>query len=316
MDSARLKAHFRILVHTSWHKTIAVNVRARGLDGVRSLPIIIERGAKVQFGKYSTLLIHHSCRRASILVQRGCEFQIDGGLILGGRAIFGRESEIYVAKEAALTFGSGLKVNSFLSLNCLKAISFGDDCSISWNVTLMDSDFHPIYDRDGKRINPNKPIQVGDRVWLGHHVLVQKGITVSSGAIVGSGSIVCKDLTEQNTIYAGNPAKITRRDVVWKRSAEADMGEDLPANDELTDRSTAMPAMHPQPERNLSAVEVRDDGLVWSELLQRSNVESPSLKRTGVAAPRGESSSLANVLGPTERLAADAPHPTNALDLR
>jgi maltose O-acetyltransferase len=41
-------------------------------------------------------------------------------------------------------------------------------------------------------------------------VTVLSGVTVGENAIVGAGSVVLKDVPE-NTIVAGNPAKVIRR---------------------------------------------------------------------------------------------------------
>jgi acetyltransferase-like isoleucine patch superfamily enzyme len=45
---------------------------------------------------------------------------------------------------------------------------------------------------------------------LGSSVTVLSGVTVGENAIVGAGSVVLKDVPE-NTIVAGNPAKVIRR---------------------------------------------------------------------------------------------------------
>ncbi|HEV2533600.1 hypothetical protein [Phenylobacterium sp.] len=96
-------------------------------------------------------------------------------------------------------------------------ITIGEGCMLSEEVHMDVSDVHPIYDvRTGERVNPPKPIVLGDRVWLGTRVLVMKGAEIGDGAIVGAGSIVVGKLPA-GCIAAGSPAKPLREGVVWRR---------------------------------------------------------------------------------------------------
>lgn len=94
----------------------------------------------------------------------------------------------------------------------------GDGCLFSWDIEIMPTDAHPIYDRQSReRINPPKPIYVGPRTWLGRGVSVAKGVRIAKGSIIGQASLVTKD-TEAFCAYGGAPAKLIRRDVEWRRT--------------------------------------------------------------------------------------------------
>lgn len=54
------------------------------------------------------------------------------------------------------------------------------------------------------------PIVVKQGASIGSNATLLCGITVGSGAIIGAGSVVTRDVPD-NTIVAGNPAKIIRR---------------------------------------------------------------------------------------------------------
>jgi acetyltransferase-like isoleucine patch superfamily enzyme len=96
-------------------------------------------------------------------------------------------------------------------------ITIGEDCMFSEEVRMDVSDVHPIYDaKTGERLNPPKPIVIGDRVWLATRVLVMKGAEIGDGTIVGAGSIVVGKLPA-GCIAAGSPARPLRKDVVWRR---------------------------------------------------------------------------------------------------
>jgi acetyltransferase-like isoleucine patch superfamily enzyme len=59
---------------------------------------------------------------------------------------------------------------------------------------------------------PEKPIRLGQDVWLGCNVVVLKGIEIGDGAIVAAGAVVTKSIGPRE-IWAGIPArKIGQRD--------------------------------------------------------------------------------------------------------
>lgn len=54
-----------------------------------------------------------------------------------------------------------------------------------------------------------KPIVIGDDVWIGGHVIVLPGVHIGTGAIVGAGAVVTKDVPDY-AVVGGNPARIIK----------------------------------------------------------------------------------------------------------
>ena len=54
-----------------------------------------------------------------------------------------------------------------------------------------------------------KPVIIGDDVWIGGRVIILPGVNVGKGAIIGAGSVVTKDVPP-NAIVAGNPATVKK----------------------------------------------------------------------------------------------------------
>lgn len=54
-----------------------------------------------------------------------------------------------------------------------------------------------------------KPVVIGDDVWIGGHVIILPGVTIGSHSIIGAGSVVTKDIPEW-VVAAGNPAVVKK----------------------------------------------------------------------------------------------------------
>ena len=113
------------------------------------------------------------------------------------------------------TFGNRFMISGNSSIICRKEILFGNDVLLSWDVQIMDTDYHDIYNNTGKRINEDRPIVIGDNVWLGCRALVLKGSSIPSNSIIAAGSTIAGKMYKSNCIYASN-GRIIKEDITWK----------------------------------------------------------------------------------------------------
>jgi acetyltransferase-like isoleucine patch superfamily enzyme len=118
---------------------------------------------------------------------------------------------VLMQPHTTIELGRGAFVNWDTKLLAEERISIGAGCSISWNVSIMDSDFHSI---DGKL--RAAPIEIGERVLICAHAAVLKGVTIGDGAVVAAGSVVTADVPAA-TLVAGVPATVRRESVTWQR---------------------------------------------------------------------------------------------------
>ena len=110
-------------------------------------------------------------------------------------------ANVHVGKNVVFNFNTTLVDDG--------EIFIGDDCMIGPGCNLATS-VHPISPRLRRhKLQYNKPIHIGNNVWLGASVTVLPGITVGDNAIIGAGSVVTKDVPA-NAIVAGNPAHLIR----------------------------------------------------------------------------------------------------------
>ncbi|EKD71404.1 MAG: hypothetical protein ACD_46C00193G0005 [uncultured bacterium] len=141
------------------------------------------------------------------------EFHKNSILKIRGISKVGYGSSICIYENAELIMHNNTYLAGNLTIKCAKKINIGNNCAISWNVTLIDSDFHPWSVNDVNR-EISETIIIEDHVWIGNNSIILKGVTIGEGSIVGAGSIVTKNVPK-NCLVAGNPAKIIHQNVKW-----------------------------------------------------------------------------------------------------
>lgn len=97
------------------------------------------------------------------------------------------------------------------------SIQVGEDCMFSSNIHVWTQDWHHIYDLDGNLINESKSVIIKNHVWIGYDSKILKGVTIGSNNIIGTGAIVTKSYEEENVVIVGNPARIVKKGIIWKR---------------------------------------------------------------------------------------------------
>ncbi|MEX2289316.1 MAG: acyltransferase [Mycobacteriales bacterium] len=128
-----------------------------------------------------------------VSLQRGVRVVVDGG---------------------RLTIGHGTNVNGVgTKILCAQGITIGEFCTFSWDVQLLDNDFHAIT-VDGVEQPSAAPITIGDRVWVGTRAVVLKGVTIGDGAVVAAGAVVTRDVPA-GAVVGGLPAKVIGRADSW-----------------------------------------------------------------------------------------------------
>ena len=202
----------KLIKNYSIMKTIYYNFKYLNFRQAIKFPFII--GKKVKLIIKGNIYIEDINKK--IIIDKGSKIIINGNLIIKGRVHLGEKNGIYVAKSGILTLGDNVKINSELSLNCLKEISIGDNSLLAWRCTVLDCDFHNIYDYDNKIINKDKPVTIGDKVWIGNNVIILKGTKIHNNCIIGAGSVVSKNTSQENSIYAGLPIKQIKKNIKWE----------------------------------------------------------------------------------------------------
>lgn len=139
----------------------------------------------------------HLGRRVRLL---GGRLRVEGaqGITVRNRAWFNSgpiPTELVCAPGAQIRIGVHSGFNYGACLWARQSIRIGDECLLGAMAIVRD--------HDGQR---TAPVVIGDRVWLGHRVVVEPGVTIGDDAVVSAGSVVMGDVPP-GMIAVGNPAR-------------------------------------------------------------------------------------------------------------
>lgn len=145
------------------------------------------------------------------LIDKKCSTYLDvvGSLMFKGNTIIGHGSKILIGRSGKLTIGERFSVSGCLRICCEHNITIGCDCMFSWDVSLLDTDYHPIVNQDGIVTNPPRPISIGNHVWIGCNNTILKGVSIADNIVVSSRNTVKTSLRQSNSIYGEKSDNIT-----------------------------------------------------------------------------------------------------------
>lgn len=186
----------------------------------------------------TTVKIGDNCSLSGLITCWASEYI----LIMGDNCVFSKiaidfhhKSKMIVNSKSTFNWNNKFSVGSGMS------IEFGEDCMFAENVTMLCGDCHSIFDvSTGKKLNPLFTNSPKDHITIGNHVWVCKNSTILSGSYIGDGSIIAagavvKITANNNTILAGVPAKVIKKNIAWNRDPAVDSIESCGKYAKLTE---------------------------------------------------------------------------------
>ncbi len=67
--------------------------------------------------------------------------------------------------------------------------------------------------KTGKKLD----VTIGNYVYIGSNVSIAPGVKISNNNLIGLGSVVNKSFLDEKTIILGNPSKIVKTEVDWRK---------------------------------------------------------------------------------------------------
>lgn len=142
-------------------------------------------------------------------------WEVFGTVVFKGNALIGHGSKISVGNNGTLIFGNNFEVSAESTIIAYSKVHFGDNCLLSWDILIMDTDLHKIKNEYGEVINEPKPILIGDNVWIGCRSLILKGSIIPNNCVIGANSTVNNELNDANNLYVGSPVRSVKSNITW-----------------------------------------------------------------------------------------------------
>lgn len=92
------------------------------------------------------------------------------------------------------------------------SVVINNSVKISWNVQIMDSDHHFVYNDNNKSVKYfSAPIVIGRNCWIGNYSIICKGSKIPPKSILACGSLFNKDfsyISTEGNLFVGRPAQL------------------------------------------------------------------------------------------------------------
>lgn len=217
------KTYLEVLI--SLPKTVFFNFRYLPFNEAKKLPILVHYKTKIVKCTKGAIVIENTPKLFMIKLgfnenimassRRNSLIWIDGGkLIFQGKATIGKGTNIRT--EGQLVVGNNFYAQQNSTLWCSNEIVLGDDILFGWNVMVRDHDGHTLF-INGTEKPENKPIHIGNHVWLCSEVDIMKGVVIKEDSVVGYRSLVTAKFNESNLLIVGTPARAIQSNINWKR---------------------------------------------------------------------------------------------------
>ena len=182
---------------------------------------LVMRTTGVRYGKNLLLkgvpLIYNR-RGASIEIGDSCT--IKSSFLSNLVGLYSRTIIATRMSGASIRIGSGVGISG-ATLYARKGIFIGDNTAIGGNTKILDNDFHPLEWETRNRLMadprggesdliPCAPITIGKNCFIGCNCIILKGTVLGDGCVVGAGAVVSGRF-EENSVIAGNPARVIRK---------------------------------------------------------------------------------------------------------
>lgn len=209
-------------------KTLTINLRMFPLSTALKIPIYVCRNWQFVELK-GTFEIKSPVRRGMIVfgvniasyvqAPKGTLKMKEGSkIIFTGTARISQGCQLYLNNNAILIIHNDVKFGDNAKLICYSKIEIGELSELTWESQITDFNSHFIENIEtGQIINIIKPVQIGNRCWIGNRTSIMPGTVLPDNLIVASNSLLNKDYYKAEirsySLIGGLPAKLIKENV-------------------------------------------------------------------------------------------------------
>lgn len=158
---------------------------------------------------------------------KNSKIQMDGDnnqIYIGESKIGFRNLEILMlasGNNRKLSFGENCSCEglSIFHHNHNSTLDIGNNVMFARNCLIQTCDSHCMMDCDTHELlnNDETHMVFGDNIWCAQGTVILKKAMIPSRTIIGCGSTVTKPFAQENTVIAGVPARVVRKNITWSR---------------------------------------------------------------------------------------------------
>lgn len=127
--------------------------------------------------------------------------------------------KVYIDASTVLRYPENISIQNYVHIQpgCKLfgggGIEIGKGTILAHDIQILSQNH--LYDADDLKYLPydervvDKPVHVGEYVWIGARVLIVPGVTIGDGAVIAAGSVVTQDVPNC-AVVGGNPAQILK----------------------------------------------------------------------------------------------------------
>ena len=137
----------------------------------------------------------------------GDNVTLDGTISIGFATRFSDHPTLQIGDNTGIGHGCSFTIG--------KLISIGSNCTLSGDITIMDSNAHRTDPAARLAFEPPapeeiRPVIIRDGVWIGRQCIIFPGVKIGVGSVISAGSIV-RTHVPPYSVVAGNPARVMFR---------------------------------------------------------------------------------------------------------
>lgn len=145
----------------------------------------------------------------------GIQICNEGVIEFKGKCSITNNSYLFTGKNGHLIIGNNTSGGPVKIVSNI-GVELGEGTRIGWDVTIIDSSFHPLYDMENKRFKKAYgKIKIGDYNWISQQCLVFHSVETPQRCIFGARSVVNRGAKfESYCVHGGSPLKVISRNIM------------------------------------------------------------------------------------------------------
>ncbi len=139
-----------------------------------------------------------------------------GEIVFEGSCQIGNNSHIVVLPTGCVKFGEKFSATTTCRLYCGFYIQFGYSVSLGWDVTIMDTNMHPICDLERtKYAKAYGKVAIGDYNWISSQSMIMHSVISPPYMIFAARSVITRRTDfESYSMWGGSPLRLLKKGVI------------------------------------------------------------------------------------------------------